>query len=247
MKMKQGFVVPAVLLSCLAAPAQAGWRDMLDGLMDNKAVSNTAAAALSNDEVIAGLREALSKGASSAVKTLGHSGGYLDNDAVRIPMPGKLATVEAAMRKLGQGQVADDFIGSMNHAAEQAVPLATDVFVEAISSMSIEDAKGILNGPEDAATRYLQRTGGPSLKEKMLPLVQEATQKVGVTRYYKDLIGKAGFASQFVSLDALDLDRYVTGKALDGLFLMVAAEEKRIRENPVARSTELLKKVFGGH
>ncbi len=243
MKSRQ-IVLLAVTMGLLPA-AQAGWRDMLDGLLENDTVTQTAGAALSNDEVIAGLREALSKGARSAVRSLGHEGGYLNNTAVRIPMPAKLEVVESALRKLGQGAIADAFIGSMNHAAEQAAPLATDVFVDAIKDMSIEDAKGILHGPDDAATRYLQRSGSETLQLKMLPLVQQATQQVGVTRHYKDLIGKAGFAGQFVDLDSLDLDRYITGKALDGLFLMMAAEEKRIREDPLARSTDLLKKVFG--
>jgi len=230
----------------LVPGAQAGWRDMLDGLMEDDAVAQTASVALSNDEVIAGLREALARGARSAVQSLGHAGGYLDNAAVRIPVPEKLEVVETGLRRLGRGQTVDAFIGSMNHAAEQAAPLATDVFVDAIKRMSIKDARGILNGPDNAATRYLKRSSSAALTQKMLPLVQQATQKVGVTRYYKDLIGRAGLAAQFVNLDSLDLDRYVTGKALDGLFLMMAAEEKRIREDPLARSTELLKKVFGG-
>ena len=243
MKLKGIFLLTLGMV--LAPTVQAGWRDMLDGLMQDDTVTQTASAALSNDEVIAGLREALAKGARTAVRTLGHAGGYLDNPVVRIPMPEQLAMVESGLRKLGQGKIADDFIGSMNHAAEQAAPLATDVFVEAIKHMSIKDAKGILNGPDDAATRYLRRSSGERLGQKMLPLVQRATQKAGVTRYYKNLIGKAGFADQFVNLDGLDLDRYVTGKAMDGLFLMMAAEEKRIREDPLARGTDLLKRVFG--
>jgi len=133
----------------------------------------------------------------------------------------------------------------MNHAAEQAVPLAANVFAGAITNMTIADAKSILTGPEDAATQYFRKSSETQLHEKFLPIVQDATEKTGVTMAYKNLIKQAGPMAAFLGADAGDLDGYVTQKSLDGLFKMIASEEKQIRQNPVARSTDLLKKVFG--
>jgi len=113
--------------------------------------------------------------------------------------------------------------------------------------MSIEDAKGILNGPDDAATKYFRRTSGEKLVNRFLPIVEKSTEKVGVTSNYKQMVDKLGFMSKFIDTDSLDVDRYITNKAIDGLFLMVAKEEKLIRENPAARTTELLKKVFSNN
>jgi hypothetical protein len=141
--------------------------------------------------------------------------------------------------------MADEFVATMNHAAEQAVPIAAHVFAGAITNMTVDDAKAILTGPNDSATQYFRKTSGTQLHEQFLPIVKEATAKTGVTASYKNLMAQAGPMSSFLGKDAGDLDGYVTTKALDGLFKMVAAEEAKIRENPMARTSDLLKKVFG--
>jgi len=133
----------------------------------------------------------------------------------------------------------------MNHAAEQAVPLAANIFTGAITNMTVADAKDILTGPNDAATQYFRKTSEDKLREKFEPIVKDATAQTGVTSAYKNLIKQAGPMAAFLGADAGDLDGYITQKSLDGLFKMIATEEKKIRENPVARSTDLLKKVFG--
>jgi hypothetical protein len=161
------------------------------------------------------------------------------------------------LRALKQDKLADDFVATMNHAAETAVPAAASVFGEALKQMSIDDAKAILTGPDDAATQYFRRTTQTNLYARFLPIVQQATAKAGVTGAYKTMLAKvsgggSGFGGGFGSLannylgtDALDVDAYVTNKSLDGLFKIVADEEKQIRQNPVARTTDLLQKVFG--
>jgi len=200
--------------------------------------------ALTNDEMVAGLKEALIKGANAAVTILGKEDGFLNSADVKIPMPESLKTVESALRKIGQDKYADSFIETLNRAAEQAVPVAADVFSDSVKNMSIEDAKGILSGADDAATAYFQQTSSDALKEKFLPIVKASTDTVGLTASYKDLVRKLGPLSGFMDTESLDLDNYVTDKAMDGLFLMLANEEKKIRENPLERTTEILKKVF---
>ena len=201
-----------------------------------------------------GLKEALGKGVEHAIAALGHDGGFLANLDVKILMPQKLHTVENGLRLAGQGQMVDDFVGSMNRAAEKAVPTAAAVFGGSIKQMSIADAKAILSGPDDAATQYFRRTTQTNLHAQFYPLVQKATDEVGVTARYKEMMGKFTAADSLgglfgakspVKLDVADIDTYVTDKAMDGLFKMVAAEEKNIRANPLARTSDLLQKVFG--
>lgn len=207
---------------------------------------------LSQDQVAQGLKEALGKGVQQAVSRLGHDGGFLTNLDVKIPMPDRLRTVEKTLRALKQDKLADDFVNTMNHAAEQAVPQAAGVFGDAISGMSIDDAKNILTGTNDAATQYFRRTTETNLHAKFLPIVKQATDKTGVTSAYKRLMETAqggnafgSFGRSVLGAQSVDVDGYVTDKALDGLFKMVAQEEKSIRENPVARTSDLLQKVFG--
>ncbi len=204
-----------------------------------------ALAGLSSDQVTQALKEALGQGLQHAVASLGRPGGFLTNVNVKIPLPDKLQTVEKTLRAIGQGQLADQCITTMNQAAEQAVPAAADVFVSAMKSMTVDDAKGILNGPPDAATQFFRHSTEIELTQKFLPIVQQAMTKCGATAAYQQVLDKAKAASPFFSDPSLDLNAYVTGKTMDGLFKMVAAEEKRIRENPAARTTELLKSVFG--
>jgi hypothetical protein len=255
MKTPFKFTPFSVALAGVCLTAHAGLFDQLkSALATTNPAATTAVSALSSDQVAGGLKEALGKGVSNAVVSLGHDGGFLTNLNMKIPMPDKLQKVESALRLAGQGQMADDFVASMNHAAEQAVPVAAGVFGDAIQQMTIADAKGILAGPDDAATQFFRRTTQTNLFATFLPIVQKATDSVGVTAQYKAMMGKfasvdtlGGLFGQKnpVKLDAADIDTYVTNKALDGLFKMVAAEEKDIRANPVARTTDLLQKVFG--
>lgn len=209
-------------------------------------LKNTTASMLSDTEISGGLKEALSKGVEFAIDNLGRENGFLDNPRVRITLPKNLQKVEKGLRFAGQGKVVDDFVASMNHAAEKAVPVAIDVFVEAIKQMTFDDARRILlSGQKDAATQFFRRTSEETLREKFRPIVEKFTAEAGVTQKYKAMIGKYGFASRLLGKDATDLDGYVTEKALDGLFLLIAEEELKIRQNPLGRTTSLLKKVFG--
>jgi len=207
--------------------------------------------ALSQEQVVQGLKEALGKGVQQAVNHLGRPDGFLTNLNVRIPMPEKLQTVEKTLRALKQDKLADDFVNTLNRAAEQAVPEAAGVFADAVTKMSFEDARAILAGATNSATQYFRKTTETNLYTKFLPVVQKATAQAGVTSAYKRVLDRAGggglgsFGRSWLGADAIDLDAYVTNKALDGLFKMVAAEEQRIRENPLARTSTLLQQVFG--
>jgi hypothetical protein len=216
----------------------------------------TSLAGLSQEQMVQGLKDALAKGLQEAIAGLGHDGGFLTNLSVKIPMPEKLQTVEKAMRAMKQEKLVDDFVITMNHAAEQAVPEAGSVFAAALKQMTIEDAKSILSGSNDAATLYFQKTTQTNLYSRFYPIVQKATQQTGVTAAYKNLMDKANvgqglgglgsaLSGSLLGKDSLDIDAYVTNKALDGLFKMVAAEELQIRQNPVARTTATLQQVFG--
>lgn len=230
-----------------AGAAQADFMDFLKGLTEsNKTAAPAAAAApLSQDEIIRGLKEALAQGAQGAVAKLGKEGGFLNNAAVKIPMPDSLAKIDKTLRQFGQGKYADQFVATMNQAAEKAVPEAAGILADTIREMTLEDAQAILKGPDDAATQYFRKKSEARLTERFKPLVTQATDQAGVTSAYKKMVGKAGPLVSMLGGGAEDLDAYVTAKSLDGLFKMVAEEEKNIRANPVARTTDLLKKVFG--
>ncbi|MDF1528811.1 MAG: DUF4197 domain-containing protein, partial [Sedimenticola sp.] len=191
------------------------------------------------------LKEALSIGTEKAIALLGRDGGYLNDAQVKIPLPDGLKSVSKGLRAIGQDKLVDEFVGTINHAAEQAVPETLSIFGDAIKQMSLEDAKGILNGGDTAATDYFKDKGSNSLTAAILPIIQQATKQAGVTSAYKDLVGKVGFLGSYVDMDALDLDKYVTVKAMDGLFLKLAEQEQLIRQDPVARTTDILKNVFG--
>ena len=237
-----------LISSCFAVIAHAGWQDFINQQLDSFSGDSTTGSSvksvLSNDEVIAGLRQALEKGSEYAVDQLGKTDGFFANQAVKIPMPEKLSMVESTLRSMGQDKYADEFVLTMNRAAEEAVPLTLDILKKAVAGMSINDAKGILNGPDDAATQYLKKVGGAEMQQRIAPIVSDATSRTGVTKQYKQLFDKLGFLNQVMDPADYDVDKYVTGKTMDGLFLMIAEEEKKIRENPVERTTDLLKKVF---
>lgn len=203
---------------------------------------------LSDSQIDQGLKQALAIGAERAVAILGQAGGFLDNPAVRIPLPGKLKTAGKALRSVGQDALVDDFEVTVNRAAEEAVPQTLDIVKNTVSGMSLEDARGILNGGDDAATNYLRESAGGELHEAILPIISSATDSVGATAAYKRLEDQAsGAMGGLLNTSSLDLDDYVADKTLDGLFLKLAEEERRIREDPVARSTDLLKSVFGSN
>ncbi|MCH8261519.1 MAG: DUF4197 domain-containing protein [Proteobacteria bacterium] len=225
----------------------AGWGDLLDYFSDDPEIIHGVSSVLTDSEIIDGLKEALSRGTTSAIARLGKEDGFFANRKVKILMPDSLKTVEDGLRKIGQDRYADEFVLTMNRAAEQAVPEAAEIFGSAIRNMSIQNARGILNGPDDAATKYFRRTSGEKLVNRFLPIVGRATDRVGVTSNYKEMVDKLGFMSRFFDTESLDVDRYVTNRAIDGLFLMLAREEKLIRENPASRTTELLKKVFANN
>jgi hypothetical protein len=204
-----------------------------------------AGIALDEQTAASGLKEALGQGTNRAVETLGQVDGFLKNKDVRIPVPEKLGSVAKTMRKLGMGQVVDELETSMNRAAEAAAPLAKDVFVGTIKEMTITEALGIVRGSQHEATDYLAKHSRPRLSELFQPIVSGQLESVGTTRAFSNFMKSAG-SLPMMGKSTFDLDEYVTGKALDGLFLMIAREEEKIRKDPLARTTDLLKTVFGG-
>jgi len=244
-----GFSILAVVLSFTQCARSA---NLFEKLGLGKTSTNSPAtltAALSSDEIAGGLKQALAKGVERAVATLSESNGFLKDASVKIPMPETLQKVERTLRTLRQDKLADEFVTTLNRAAEQAVPEAAAVLGSAVQQMTLADAKAILTSTNKAATAYFRRTSDTNLHERFLPIVRKATEQTGVTRAYKAMVEKASFggfsAGSLVGQEALDLDGYVTRKALDGLFLKIGLEEQRIRENPMARTTDLLQKVFG--
>jgi hypothetical protein len=200
--------------------------------------------AVTNQEAASGLKSALEQGSSAAVDLLGKTDGFLGNKAVKIPLPGSLKKYEKLMRGVGMGKYADELILTMNRAAEAAVPEAKKLFVDAIKKMSPKDAKGILSGGQTSGTDYFKRTTSDQLREKFLPIVKSATAKVQLAETYNSYAQK-GAQFGLVSKENANLDDYVTQKALDGLFYMVAEEEKKIRQNPLQAGSDIVKKVFG--
>jgi hypothetical protein len=195
-------------------------------------------------KIIAGLKEALSIGTGNAVVDVSHVGGYFKNQAIKILLPPEIQKATSALRQFGFGKVVDDFEHSMNTAAEQAAPKAKAIFIDAITQMTFDDARRILNGPDTAATDYLRAKTSIAIAGLFRPIITDSMNKVGVTRLYKQMV-KPLKMLPIASPVPVDLDAYVTEKALNGLFTMVAEEEKKIRLNPAARVTELLKEVFG--
>ena len=200
--------------------------------------------AISAKDASAGIKEALTKGAEFAVDSLGKENGFLGNSQVRIPLPDSLKKAEQAMRLLGKGKQADELVDTMNHAAETAVAGAKPILMESISKMTVTDAKDILTGGNDSVTNYFRRTTSESLTKKFTPIVQSATKKVELGAQYDKFAAK-GVKLGIVDAKDANLDGYVTQKALDGLYTMIAEKEKSFRANPVEAGSALLKKVFG--
>jgi RNA binding exosome subunit len=221
------------------ALAQLG--DILKGLKKAIGVDSE----LSENKIIEGLKEALEIGTSNAVGLVSQLNGYYKNPKIKIPLPDSVQKVEKILRKVGFGSKVDDFEMSMNRAAEQAAPEAKALFIDTIKQMSFDDARNILNGSDNAATLYFKDKTWNRLYDKFKPIVNSTMSEVGVTRYYQDLDKKVR-SIPFADSMSFDLDKYVTDGTLEGLFYMVEQQERKIRQDPAARVTELLKEVFGG-
>lgn len=198
---------------------------------------------LSADEVGRGLKEALSQGVDKGVTQLSKPNGYFGDAAIKILLPPEARKIESKLRSIGQGKLVDDAIASMNAAAEDAAKEASEIFLNAIKAMTIEDAFNILRGDDNAATVYLDRVTRSDISNRFLPIIKVSLEKVGATKHWKTMI-TAHNKIPFVKKINPNLEEHVTEKAIDGLFVQVAKEEKQIRDNPGARTTDLLKKVF---
>ena len=219
--------------------ANAGFQDFLKNAMKSMGFEQGP----TEKEIIDGLKQALEIGTSKAVQLVSKENGYLNNPRIKIPLPQNAQKVEGILRNVGFGQKVDEFELSMKRAAERAAPQATSIFWGAIKQMTFSDAREILDGADNAATIYFQDKTTAQLQQEFKPIVNQAMSEVGVTQAYQSLNRKVR-ALPFTQSLNFDIDEYVTGKALDGLFLMLAAEEKKIRQDPAARVTDLLKKVF---
>jgi hypothetical protein len=227
--MIRGLMIAAGALAALAAGAPALAQSL---------------ASLSNQDAVAGLKDALVQSSGKAVGQLGAADGFLGNAKVKIPLPDSIKRVESGLRMLGMGRQADELVVSMNRAAEMAVKEATPVLVDSVKKMSVQDAKGILTGGDDAATQYFRRTTSDQLTQRFLPIVKKMTAKVQLAEQYNSLAGQAASLGLVKQEDA-NIDNYVTRKALDGLFLVIAEQERAIRKDPVGAATGMAQKVFG--
>jgi len=215
------------------------------GLFDRlkKLFSSSDQERIDESTIITALKEAISIGTDNAIKSVSELDGYLSNQAIKILIPDNFKMVTDGLRKIGYTKPVDDFILSMNRAAEKAAPEAKSIIIDALKEMTFDDAKKILNGGDTAATDYFKMKTNEKLYDAFEPIISSSVNEVGATRYYKELTSKFALLP-FVKAETLNLDDYVTNKALDGLFYMIAEEEKKIRADPTARVTELLEKVF---
>ena len=232
-------ILAAVLLVSGLAHAQLG--DIVKKA--DEALNQHSAAGLSDDKIVAGLKQALQLSTGNAVALTGKPDGFLKNEAIKILLPPKLQTVGKGMRMFGMGQQVDELEVGMNRAAEQATPEAKRIFIAAVQKMTFADARRILTGNDTAATEYFKSSSSGDLTAAFSPIVARAMQRVGVVQQYNRLLtsapGGSALRGQF------DLNQYVVGKTLDGLFLMLGNEEKKIRKDPAAQTTALLREVFG--
>jgi hypothetical protein len=247
--MKRIGTTSLAVLACVSLTTpwgEASWLDKAKQAAESLQTHSTSGptSGLSSDEIAGGLREALRIGAEQAVSRASAVGGFLDNPKIRIPLPDQLQTAANALKMVGMGSHVAAFEDTMNRAAEKASAKALPIFGDAVSKLTFQDVEKIWKGGDRAATDYLERTTRDLLYQEFQPVVHTAAGEVGVTRSYESLIGQPGVSSLVAGTD-LDLDHYVTGKGLDGLFALLGEEEKAIRTNPMARTTDLLKKVFG--
>jgi len=243
---KKVFLLSVLFLSAMTLLSYAGTLDdMLKGVK-LPAVGEIAGGGGKDDNtVVSGLKEALSIGTGNAVASTSKIDGYFRNQIIKVLLPDKIQDAANILGKLGYQKQVDNFVLSMNRAAEKAAPKAKTFFVDAIKAMTFEDAKKILSGGDTAATEYFKSKTFNKLQDAFKPVVSKSMNEVGVTRSYKEMTGKYTSTVPFGKMESLDLDKYVTDKALDGLFYMVGQEEKKIRTDPAARVTDLLKSVFG--
>lgn len=249
--------IPALAVFTITSEPEAiNWQDMIkhgDSVLKGYGTpqnSQNGLTTMSNDKVIQGLKEALTTGVGKAIKMLGSRDGFLNDETVRIIMPERLQKADQMLRALGQERIIDEFITSMNRAAEQAVPEVIDIFTDSILNMSITDAIDILNGGDTAATEFFRRTTSDELTVLIRPHVKKAMDSNRVTQNYSSLVKQAKSYDRFGLIgtylgDAAEIEDYVTGKTMAGLFNKIAGQEKLIRQNPAARSSELLQEVFG--
>lgn len=238
-RMKKIFLLFTIILgACTSAQINQTLGDV------NKTLGSGSPAPLTTAEVAQGLKEALIKGISKGSDLVSQVDGYFKNPEIKIPFPPEVKKVEDKLRQVGLGNEVDKFVMTLNRGAEDAAKEAKPIFIEAIRAMTIQDAWSILRGEDDAATQYLQRTTSGLLKEKFKPVIQNSLNKVNATKYYGDIVTRYN-QIPFTQKVNPDLDDYATDKAIEGLFVMIAKEEKNIRENPIARTTEILKRVFG--
>jgi hypothetical protein len=220
----------------------------VSGYLSSLLVSSAACAAglddISNRDAAAGLKQALSNGARAAVARLGKEDGFFGDDRFRIPLPPSMKSAEAVMHSIGMGKQADDLVLRMNRAAEAAVPQARSLLVDAAKKMTVQDAKSILTGGEDSATRYFKRTTTEPLAQTFKPIVKKAMAKLKLAEKYNE-IAASGAKVGLVKEEDANLEDYVTRRTLDGLFLGIADEEKKIRKNPADAGSAIVKKVFG--
>jgi len=230
-------------LLLIAAPASADLRDQFLKFQNEYLDKDKPSDALDNNTVAAGLKEALSVGTRNSVSLVSKADGYFKTPQIRIPLPENVRKIEKVLRSAGMGREVDKFLLSMNRAAEKAAPRALDLFLGAVKEMTIPDAISILRGNDTAATEYLKAKTSDKLYRSFRPEVSAAMDTVGVTLSFKRMMDKAR-SIPFLKDESVDLDHYVTTKALDGLFLMVSHEEMKIRKDPAARVTDLIRKVF---
>jgi hypothetical protein len=231
---KAVYLIPLLLIACSSADLQRSM-DLLAEYQEKP---------LSKSEVAAGLREALVQGISKGADQASKLDGYYRNPQLKIPFPPEVRKVEKTLRSIGLGSEVDKFVRQLNRGAERAAVQAKPIFINAIRSMTIEDVFSILNGDQNAATNYLIRTTSVPLKSRFLPVISKSLDEVKATKYYDDIVTRYNKIPLVKKVNP-NLDDYATNRAIDGLFILVAREEANIRANPAARTTELLKKVFG--
>lgn len=232
-------LILTVSILASASPALGQLDQILKGLGDKGRQGG-----LSDVKIGSGLKEALKVGTENAVKLTGRTDGYFRNEAIKILIPERLRTFEKGLRTVGYGPQIDEFVLSMNRAAERAAPAAKPIFWDAIGAMTFDDARKILSGGDTAATDYFKGKTTDKLTVAFRPTVEKTMNEYNVTRQYKELVGRYQ-KIPFVKSETFDIDSYVVRKSLDGLFYVVGQEERKIRTNPTARVTDLLKEVFG--
>lgn len=237
-------VLILAFVSVLALQVSAAQSTFDKILQRAKAAHSSSVSSLTNDKIVAGLKEALTVSTRNAVASTGRPNGFLENEAIKILLPDKLKNIGKGIRLIGMGSQVDALEVGMNRAAEQAAPAAKQIFIDAVKRMSFADARQILSGGDTAATDYFKRQSSEQLSEAFAPIVHQAMENVGVVRQYDQLM-KNPMAARIATSQNFDLDNYVVGKTIGGLFYVMAQEETKIRKDPMAQTTSLLKEVFG--